>query len=78
LFNDNVLQAGKFFSFVGVEGFLLVTLCSGISPFNSIGDLLLQVLLMGLLRIVGVFHLIFFDKIILNCMKTRDKNKKSE
>ncbi|EFN64432.1 3-ketodihydrosphingosine reductase [Camponotus floridanus] len=76
LFKDAL--AGKFFSFVGVEGFLLVTLCAGISPFNSICDLLLQVLLMGLLRIVGVFHLVFFDKIILNCMKTRDKNKKSE
>lgn len=78
LLNDNVSQAGKFFSIVGLEGFILATLCSGMSPFKSIGELLLQASLMGLLRIVGAFYLISFDKIILDCLRTRDKNKKSE
>ncbi|XP_072747996.1 3-ketodihydrosphingosine reductase [Anoplolepis gracilipes] len=76
LFKDAL--AGKFFSFIGLDGFILATLCSGMSPFKSISELLLQALLMGLLRIVSAFYLICFDKIILNCITTRDKNKKSE
>ncbi|KMR00005.1 3-ketodihydrosphingosine reductase-like protein [Lasius niger] len=76
LFKDAL--AGKFFSSVGLEGFILTTLCSGMSPFKSISELFLQASLMGLLRIVSAFYLISFEKIILNCMRTRDKNKKSE
>lgn len=76
LFKDAL--AGKFFSTVGLEGFILTTLCSGMSPFFSICELLLQASLMGLLRIVSAFYLTSFQKIILNCIKTRNKNKKSE
>ncbi|XP_029166173.1 3-ketodihydrosphingosine reductase [Nylanderia fulva] len=76
LFKDAL--AGKFFSSVGLDGFILTTLCSGMSPFKSISELLLQASLMGLLRIVSAFYLTSFEKIIQNCMRTRDKNKKSE
>lgn len=76
LFKDAL--AGKFFSSVGLEGFILTTLCSGMSPFKSISELFLQAFLMGLLRIVSAFYLISFEKIIQNCIRTRDKNKKSE
>jgi len=37
-----------------------------------------QVGLMGLIRLVSVYYLMSFDRIIHNCMKTRDKAKKSE
>ncbi|XP_015604701.1 3-ketodihydrosphingosine reductase [Cephus cinctus] len=70
--------SGKFFSTVGMEGFILTTLCAGMSPFSSLSELILQSLLMGLLRLVSACYLISFQRIILNCMKTRDKNKKSE
>ncbi|XP_032668340.1 3-ketodihydrosphingosine reductase [Odontomachus brunneus] len=76
MFKD--VRAGKFFSTVGQEGFILTTLCAGMSPFTSISELVLQVSLMGLMRLVGAFYLIYFQRIILNCMKTRDKNKKLE
>ncbi|XP_043277100.1 3-ketodihydrosphingosine reductase [Venturia canescens] len=68
----------KFFSTVGFDGFILTVLCSGMSPFASIFDLILQSILMGPLRLVGACYLISFRKTIENCMKTRDKNKKSK
>lgn len=76
LFKDAL--AGKFFSTVGMEGFILTVLCSGMSPFNSIRELFIQSMLMGIFRLISACYLIHFQKIILNCMKTRDRNKKSE
>nr|CAD7423489.1 unnamed protein product [Timema monikensis] len=69
---------GKFYSTVGFESALLSVVCSGMTPVSSLGEFLLQVLLMGPLRVVSVFYLISFHRIIRKCMKTRDKNKKSE
>ncbi|XP_035732012.1 3-ketodihydrosphingosine reductase-like [Vespa mandarinia] len=69
---------GKFFSTVGMEGFLLCIVSCGMSPFTSILELLMQITLMGLSRLISAFYLISFQRIILKCMKTRDKNKKSE
>lgn len=69
---------GKFFSTVGMEGFLLSNLCCGMSPFTSIFELITQISLMGFFRLLSSFYLISFQRIILKCMKTRDKNKKSE
>jgi len=48
------------------------------SPITSFSELVLQMLLMGPLRLLGAFYLIAFQRIILDCMKMRDKNKKSE
>ncbi|XP_078046615.1 3-ketodihydrosphingosine reductase [Augochlora pura] len=76
LFKDAL--AGKFFSTIGVEGFMLTVLCSGMSPVGSITELLVQSLLMGPFRLISAFYLIHFKRIIKNCIKTRDKNKKSE
>jgi len=61
-----------------MASFIQTTLCSGMSPITSLSELVLQMLLMGLLRLVGAFYLITFQRIILNCMRMRDKNKKSE
>jgi 3-dehydrosphinganine reductase len=61
-----------------MAGFIQTMLCSGMSPITSLSELTLQILLMGLLRLVGAFYLVTFQRIILNCMKMRDKNKKSE
>ncbi|XP_006608893.1 3-ketodihydrosphingosine reductase [Apis dorsata] len=76
LFKDAL--AGKFFSTVGMEGFILTVLCCGMSPFNSIRELFIQSMLMGIFRLISACYLVHFQKIILNCMKTRDRNKKSE
>ncbi|XP_053975699.1 3-ketodihydrosphingosine reductase-like [Hylaeus volcanicus] len=76
LFKDAL--AGKFFSTVGMEGFVLTVLCCGMSPFSSIIELIIQSTLIGLFRIVSACYLVHFRRIIQNCMKTRDNNKKSE
>ncbi|XP_026673084.1 3-ketodihydrosphingosine reductase [Ceratina calcarata] len=76
LFQDAL--AGKFFSTVGLEGFLLTVVCAGMSPFNSIFEVLAQSMLMGIFRLINACCLVHFQRIIQTCMKTRDKNKKSE
>ncbi|CAD1477804.1 unnamed protein product [Heterotrigona itama] len=76
LFKDALI--GKFFSTVGVEGFMLTVLCSGMSPFHSSWILLWESMLMGIFRLVGAYYLVHFQNIIRNCIKTRDKNKRSK
>ncbi|XP_058804285.1 3-ketodihydrosphingosine reductase [Phymastichus coffea] len=74
----NDTMDNKFFSFVGMESFILTTLCTGMSPYASLGELLLQALLMGPLRIISAFYLYSFKNIVKNCMKERESQKKSE
>ncbi|XP_067005185.2 3-ketodihydrosphingosine reductase isoform X1 [Anabrus simplex] len=69
---------GNFYSTVGFESFLLKILCAGMAPVSSLSEFILQVMLMGLFRAICVGYLISFHRIIRNCMKTRDKTKKSE
>ncbi|XP_051155143.1 3-ketodihydrosphingosine reductase [Leptopilina boulardi] len=76
LFKDAL--AGKFFSIIGFESFIVATVCAGMSPFSSWCEVLIQSILMGLLRIVGAFYLISFHRIIIRVMKNRDKNKRAE
>lgn len=70
--------AGYFFSTVGMEGFLLGFLCAGMSPVSSIGQVILEFLLMGFCRVIGACYLATFNNTIKKCMKTRDQNKKCE
>jgi hypothetical protein len=37
------LQAGNFYSTVGAEGFMLTTLCAGMTPVSSLFELVTQV-----------------------------------
>ena len=54
----------QFFSTVGLEGYILVILCCGMSPFISFFQLLLQVILLGPFRIVSSIYLKWFEKIV--------------
>ncbi|KAL0271723.1 UNVERIFIED_CONTAM: hypothetical protein PYX00_008720 [Menopon gallinae] len=66
----------RFFSYVGIEGFLLTTLCSGMSPFSSVSELILQVSLMSFFRLLSVFYLLHFRNIIRSCSRTtQEKNE---
>jgi len=60
-------QAGNFFSIIGSEGFILATLCAGMSPVKLFRQLFVQVLLMGPLRLVGMIYLFVFQRIIAKC-----------
>ncbi|XP_021921360.1 3-ketodihydrosphingosine reductase isoform X2 [Zootermopsis nevadensis] len=69
---------GNFYSTVGSEGFMLTTLCAGMAPVSSVLELITQVSLMGIMRLVSVHYLMSFHRIIRKCMKTRNQTKKSE
>ncbi|XP_075233368.1 3-ketodihydrosphingosine reductase isoform X1 [Lycorma delicatula] len=68
---------GSFFSTVGFEGNIMKILCCGMSPFTSVIELILQVTLMGILRLIGVGYLLSFETIIRKCMKSRNQAKKN-
>ncbi|XP_071564998.1 3-ketodihydrosphingosine reductase isoform X2 [Temnothorax nylanderi] len=59
--------ARRFFSTVGWEGFIIATLCAGMSPLTSCCELILQSWLMGVLRLIGVLYRNFFERAIAKC-----------
>jgi len=56
--------ARNFFSTIGLDGFIVKTLCAGMSPVDSFHQLFVQVLLMGPLRLIGAGYLFVFQRII--------------
>ncbi|XP_048756540.1 3-ketodihydrosphingosine reductase-like isoform X2 [Ostrea edulis] len=68
---------GKFLSYVGMDGWLLCTLSSGMSPATSVVDLLQQIFTMGICRFVCQFYLFHFDRIIGKCKREKDSKMKS-
>jgi 3-dehydrosphinganine reductase len=65
----------NFFSVVGFESFILTTLCTGMSPFASLLELMIQSVLLGPLRLIGAYYLTSFDKIIQKCYLTKQKSQ---
>ncbi|XP_053392273.1 3-ketodihydrosphingosine reductase-like [Mercenaria mercenaria] len=72
-------QKGEFISYQGLDGWMLANISVGMSPATSLYTVMEQFLLMGLLRVIGLFYLASFDSIVLKCKKEReeDKQKKS-
>ena len=50
---------------------MLSTLSAGMSPVHSLLDAVSQVLLMGILRLVSLFYLWDFTRIIAKCGKEK-------
>ena len=53
-----------FFVYFGLEGWMLATLTAGMSPVFTMGDVLYQICLMSILRLVSLFYLFDFYRII--------------
>lgn len=68
----------EFFSTVGFDSWLLRTIGAGMAPVTSLLELFSQVLLMGPFRLVGVGYLLWFQKIVQNCMNNQVPTKKTE
>ncbi|XP_052815321.1 3-ketodihydrosphingosine reductase-like [Mya arenaria] len=66
---------GKFMSYVGLDGWMLASITAGMSQASSLVEVITQVLLMGILRLVGLFYLSSFDKIVLRCKQEKDAGK---
>ncbi|XP_076343366.1 3-ketodihydrosphingosine reductase [Tachypleus tridentatus] len=69
---------GRFTSSVGSEGWMLTRLCSGMMPAVSATDLLVEVFLMGIFRIIGVVFLFMSDRKVAKCARRREESKKME
>ncbi|KAK3764199.1 hypothetical protein RRG08_044126 [Elysia crispata] len=68
---------GRFFSSVGLDGWMLSNLTCGFSPSTSLMEAVQQVLFMGSFRIVSIFYLNHFDKIVKECKLRRDAELKN-
>ena len=67
--------------YFGIDGWMLSTLTSGMSPVTSTLDAICQVALMGLLRLISLFYLMDFGRITQNCgdaKKARKENGKED
>lgn len=49
---------------------------AGMSPPSGYGELILQILLLGPLRLIGFFYIKSFERIIEKCKMQQDKEKK--
>eukprot|EP00731_Ephydatia_muelleri_P025339 Em0017g422a len=65
----NGVASGRHQIHHGFSGFILTTLCSGMSPVWCVWDCIVQVCLMGLFRIIGVVCLKTFEGIISGGLK---------
>ncbi|KAK7474844.1 hypothetical protein BaRGS_00033916 [Batillaria attramentaria] len=61
------MMKGKFLSSIGLDGYMLSCLTSGFSPVTSAIDAVQQVALMGIFRLVSVFYLMHFDRVVRKC-----------
>jgi hypothetical protein len=67
-----------FFVYFALEGWMLNNLTAGMSPLHGILDGLTQVLLMGLFRLISLFYLWDFTRIIAKCGKSADNKEKKQ
>lgn len=62
---------GNYFSTVGLESYLITTLCAGFSPIVSIQETFIQAFLMGPLRLTAIYLHWTFDNIVKKCRKSQ-------
>jgi len=65
----------KYLICCGTDGFAMNTLTCGAAPPSSLGELLIQTLLMGPLRFIMVFYLWNFSRIIEKCTRKEAETK---
>ncbi|MCL4118973.1 UNVERIFIED_CONTAM: hypothetical protein GTU68_049830 [Idotea baltica] len=69
---------GKFSSSVGLEGFMLATMCAGMSPVTDLFSVVSQIFLSGVFRFVSLFYLWNFARIVSAEREKRLLSKKEE
>ncbi|XP_055641223.1 3-ketodihydrosphingosine reductase [Toxorhynchites rutilus septentrionalis] len=65
---------GSFFSVLGLESWVLSTLCVGMSPWSGPVLCILQFYLLGPLRLIGLLIQWNFQRIIRNCAKEKERS----
>lgn len=66
---------GKFLIHMGLDGYMVTNLTCGMSPVTSIMEATQQVATMGLFRVISLFYLDSFDRIIKKCKLHKDKQR---
>ncbi|XP_070605193.1 3-ketodihydrosphingosine reductase [Erythrolamprus reginae] len=69
---------GKFTSSVGAEGHMLTILTNGMAPASSIAEILESIFFLGLFRLVSLYFIAGFDRIIRRCMTEKEKSEKTD
>ena len=73
---------GLFGISTGFDGWLLKQAHPGMTPINSFRELVSQVLVAGIVRIVSVFYLLYWDMLVKNASKDEilqhKENKKNK
>ncbi|CAL1539395.1 unnamed protein product [Lymnaea stagnalis] len=69
---------GRFFSSMGLDGTMLACVTCGFSPVTSIMEATQQVVTMGIFRIISLFYLDHFDRIVRRCKLDRDAQEASK
>ncbi|CAH1780166.1 unnamed protein product [Owenia fusiformis] len=59
----------KFNISLGIDGLMLTSVNAGMSPVTHLSDAVIQVLSMGIFRLIGLFYIFTFDSIVKKCMK---------
>jgi len=73
--NEALSPNPSFDIYFGIDGWMLATLTSGMNPVTSLGDVICQVALMGLLRFISLFYLMDFGRITQCCHDSKEKRK---
>lgn len=71
MLNDALKQ--KFYSYIGLESFMLSTLCAGMTPFNNAFELFIQPVLMGVMRVISYFVQMNFHSIVKKSISQESK-----
>lgn len=66
---------GKFLSHIGIDGYLLANITCGMSPTTSLLEFIQQVLTMSVFRLVSLFYIVKFDRIVQKCKQERESAK---
>lgn len=72
---DDALR-GHFVSVLGLDGMVMLNMCAGMMPPNSLLDLVVQVVCMGALRLVGACYLLHFYRLVARQASLRQQAKK--
>ncbi|XP_078688547.1 3-dehydrosphinganine reductase-like [Branchiostoma floridae x Branchiostoma belcheri] len=66
-------SVGTFLSYIGLDGYLLASATCGMSPLTSMTEGMQQVLTMGVFRVIALFYLGSFDRMVARCAVEREK-----
>lgn len=69
------MAAGSFNCQIGLDGYMLGTLSAAMSPVNSAVEAVQQIWTVGIFRLVALFYINSFQKIIETCAREKRQIK---